>query len=365
METNDQGLTRSEKKFFILLGIILTFVMGVFTISTFSRNERVLDREISITNKEKNRQLNEDEIAKFDVSLVEDNVNNNVEYVTNVVSSEKKENKSVKVLNSKKNQNKEETVGFLEWDFPKNIVTEAMAGDKITINRNIVTKDGNTAYAQVTVRRLIIDTYMIQDISNNTLELQEGIYKYYYTYANVTKELVLTVKANLNLKSVNFPSIVDTENINKEDLTNYNNMISNTKITASSNNIDLRVSTSLLVKELPLYITLDKDLKGASVSSNTYGIRLNKTSPELYRKLNDDELLLWINPSVIGSNSQSEIELVINGIKYIFTLNINKTNKLDKDSNEKEINNPMPINSKDKINNNAQNFIEKINRKLS
>ena len=76
-------------------------------------------------------------------------------------------------------------------------------------------------------------------------------------------------------------------------------------------------------------------------------------------------LLLWINPSVIGSNSQSEIELVINGIKYIFTLNINKTNKLDKDSNEKEINNPMPINSKDKINNNAQNFIEKINRKLS
>lgn len=322
METETIGLTKEEKVMFSILGIILTFAIGILIINSFSAQERKLTEEQPITEKEEKK--TEEDGSNEDITLKEENTSNvtksKIAYVTNLTTKKKQPSK---LETTKKEIEKEETPVFVEWDYPEGIVTEAYANTTIKIDKNVILKDGSTGVAQVTIRKLIEDTYMIQDISSGELTLTEGTYKYYYTYADVTKELVLTVTGYLNPKEVTFPNIKDeTEEKDKEYLLNLKETIKNSEVLTEENTVNLTLKESSKFAEIPLYLKLEKDLSEVSVTSNTFGIRVNKTAPFSYQELQNNELVMWINLETFSTTSTSEILIILDNVTYSFMLNL-------------------------------------------
>jgi len=252
METKYEGLTKEEKVMFSILGIILVIAIGILIINTFSENERTLKVETPITETENKGTADDEKTSNSEINLIEDNtdkVNNKIAYVTNLTSSKKGKNTGSVSNVSKKEEIKDTTSiekpVIVQWDFPKDIVTLAEAGTTIKIDKNVVLEDGSVAEAQVTVRKLIDDTYMIQDISKGSILLTEGTYKYYYTYANVTKELVLTVKGYLNPVEASLPSIIDTEGLDEEYLNNYEDLVKTSNISVTDNSISMNLKNTI------------------------------------------------------------------------------------------------------------------------
>lgn len=355
MKTNEQGLTREEKIMFFILFIILMLTMGVFIIKTFSQHERVLTNEAPVSETEKNNGA-ENSNNQTDASLIEEKTESKkVAYVKNTYKK-----KSATLLKDTKKE--EETViqpVIIHWDFPSKIVTSAKAGETISIDRNVVLASGKTDLAQVTVRKLINDVYMIQDISEDVLTLTEGTYKYYYTYANITKELELIVTGNLNPTSVYKPSIIDTLE-NDEDLKKLQEYLENVSVSYEENKIDLTLKENAVLYEIPLYLTLDKDLTEASVSSKTYGIRVSNINIDTLENLKENELVLWINLEIISAMEQSEVSIFIDGVTYTITLHLNfAQDKIDSEEKEDTKNEEKDETDKEEDKENLEDDLEK------
>ncbi len=345
METKYEGLTKEEKVMFSILGIILVIAIGILIINTFSENERTLKVETPITETENKGTADDEKTSNSEINLIEDNtdkVNNKIAYVTNLTSSKKGKNTGSVSNVSKKEEIKDTTSiekpVIVQWDFPKDIVTLAEAGTTIKIDKNVVLEDGSVAEAQVTVRKLIDDTYMIQDISKGSILLTEGTYKYYYTYANVTKELVLTVKGYLNPVEASLPSIIDTEGLDEEYLNNYEDLVKTSNISVTDNSISMNLKNTNKITEIPIYLTLDRDLTEVNIVSKTFGINVLKTASSRYSELASNQILMLINLEIISTTNLDEVEIMINDVTYMVKVNVKKT--ADEEKDPEDNNNP-------------------------
>ena len=280
METNEQGLTKEEKIMFGILGIILIIAVGVLIINSFSANERKLeDSKTPITENKGQEDTVEDETITSDQeeSLIEDIPVENV--VTNTVASKKPSQKPTQIVvkPSKPNNKNEQTEipGIIEWNFKDNMITEAYSNTIINIDKNVVLKDGKEVEAVVTVRKLEGNSWNIVDISNNQLTVTKGTYKYYYTYGNQTKELLLTVKEKLEIEDI---TLLKLDATYEEDSTiteeEYNNLFKKLQVTKIEKEENIYKLTTIedTEKLIPIVLHIKEELTEPMLSSNTIGI---------------------------------------------------------------------------------------------
>ncbi len=367
METNEQGLTKEERLMFGLLGIILIVAIGVLTVKSFSENERVLE-ETPIKENNGQDNINEDITSKSDSSLIEETTENNVskKYNTSYTTSRnnsllaavtKKEKEISSSTNNKKEQDGTGSTNpsiYDTWNFKNNIVTKAYKGETIIIDKNILLSDGSEREAQVTVRKLINDTYMIVDISEGYIIATPGVYRYSYTYANVTKELVLTVYDYMESDSVSLLNINDEiidDSVNQEEFNSIKETLKNTNIAIIENKLNITVKqTSTTYHQIPLLITMKNLAQVTDISTNTLGTIVTREKTSWYQTLEENQFVLFINTDILKNN---EIIINIDGTTYILSINISITledKEDDKDETEEDKGNLENKNDENKEN---------------
>lgn len=351
MKTNEQGLTKEEKIMFGILGIILIVAMGVLTVKVFSDNERVLLEETPIKEndvKEDNIENNEENTSKSESNLIEGTNENNViktSYKTSKNNSYIAAVPSDNITSSKpvlpeKGESANENPVIISWDFNSNLVKEAYSGDKIYIDRTVILENGEKRTAQVTVRKLIEDTYMIVDTSSDYIVVTPGTYRYSYTYADITKELTLTVYDYLEPTSISFLNTKDEiidDSVTEEYLDSIKETIKNSTLTIEESNYKLTVNKNKNSSNvLPLVITSEKDInENSTIKSSTFGIKVEKENASWYEELNSNQILIFINIDMIND---SNVIINIDGIEYIIKLDITikNDNNATEDEEEKE-----------------------------
>lgn len=361
METNEQGLTKEEKIMFGILGLILIIAIGVLIINSFSANERKLDDSktpITETKGQKEDKAEDETITdNQEESLIEDDPVENVA-INTVVSNQTSTKPTQTVVTPSTPEVEEDNLGtgsteipgIIEWSFKDTMVTTSYSNVTITIDRNVVLNDGTEVEAVVTVRKLEGNTWNIVDISSNEIIVTEGLYKYYYTYGNQTKELLLTVKNELQPEKVEFLKLseVYTEDmtITEEEFTKYQNVILNSKLTVEENTYTLEtIKLDDTMPIIPIVLTLTEELTEPELTSATLGITPSIENNSWYQTLTNKEIILWLDLSVLDLTNQ-EINLNINGTNYYLNLIIvvNTTeeetpNEEDKEQNEDGITN--------------------------
>lgn len=359
METNEQGLTKEEKIMFGILGIILIIAIGVLIINSFSANERKLEDSktpITETKGQKEDKVEDETITNNqEESLIEDDPVENV-VINTVVSNQTSTKPTQTVVTPSTPEVEEDNLGtgnteipgIIEWSFKDTMVTTSYSNVTITIDRNVVLKDGTEVEAVVTVRKLEGNTWNIIDISSNEITVTEGLYKYYYTYGNQTKELLLTVKNELQPEKVEFLKLseVYTEDmtITEEEFTKYQNVILNSKLIVEENIYTLEtIKLDDTPQVIPIVLTLSEELTEPELTSTTLGITPSIENNNWYQTLTNKEIILWLDLSVLDSTNQ-EINLNINGTNYYLNLIIvvntpeeETPNEEDKEQNEDEI----------------------------
>lgn len=332
METNEQGLTKEEKIMFGILGIILIIAVGVLIINSLSANERKLeDNKTPITENKGQEDIVEDETTTSDQeeNLIEDVPVENV--VINTVASKKPSKKPTQIVvkpSKPSNKNEQSEIpGIIEWNFKDSMITEAYSNTIINIDKNVVLKDGKEVEAVVTVRKLEGNSWNIVDISNNKLTVTKGTYKYYYTYGNQTKELLLTVKEKIEIEDI---TLLKLDATYEEDSTiteeEYNNLIQKlqvTKIEKEENNYKL-TTTEDNQKLIPIVLHLKEELTEPILSSNTIGITPSIEQNNWYEELTSNNIIIWLDLTVLDITT-TEFNLNINGENYYFDLNIEIT----------------------------------------
>lgn len=354
METNEQGLTKEEKIMFGILGLILIIAIGVLIINSFSANERKLeDSKTPITETQGQKEdKTEDETITDNQkeSLIEDSPLENVA-INTVVSNQPSTKPTQTVTKPSTPENKEDNLGtgntevpgIIEWFFKDTMITSAYSNEIITIDRNVILKDGTEVEAVVTIRKLEGNSWNIIDISSNKINVTEGLYKYYYTYGNQTKELLLTVKNKLQLEKIEFLKLseVYTEdmNITEEEFTKYQNILLNSKLTAKENTYTLEtIKLDDTTPIVPIVLTLKDELTNPELNSTTLGITPSIENNNWYQTLTNKEIILWLDLSVLDLTNQ-EINLNINGTDYYLNLTIVvKTTEEDQPEEDKEQN---------------------------
>lgn len=354
METNEQGLTKEEKIMFGILGLILIIAIGVLIINSFSANERKLeDSKTPITETQGQKEdKTEDETITDNQkeSLIEDSPLENVA-INTVVSNQPSTKPTQTVTKPSTPENKEDNLGtgnievpgIIEWFFKDTMITSAYSNEIITIDRNVILKDGTEVEAVVTIRKLEGNSWNIIDISSNKITVTEGLYKYYYTYGNQTKELLLTVKNKLQLEKIEFLKLSEeyTEdmNITEEEFAKYQNILLNSKLTAKENAYTLEtIKLDDTMPIVPIVLTLKDELTNPELNSTTLGITPTIENNNWYQTLTNKEIILWLDLSVLDLTNQ-EINLNINGTDYYLNLTIVvKTTEEDQPEEDKEQN---------------------------
>lgn len=348
MKANEEGLTKEEKIMFALLGIILIVAIGVLVVKNLSDNERVLLEETPIT--ETNGQNDAEANLETGISesnLIEATPENVVNTINNTSNKEaylavvtKEDQKKPSKNNSTKKEDEKENIQtniFDSWNIKETIVTKAYVNDTIKIDRNVMLNNGTEAAAQLTIRQLIDDTYMIVDISSGYLTLSAGTYKYYYTYAGITKEAILTVYDYLNPESVSLLKLNDEiidDSITTEKYETLEESIKNTEVTLTTNKINLKVNETSSKNEIPIVLTLPSNLKTEEIRSNILGISITNKSNTWHQNIEENQVIAWINLAILKSKNINLI-LEVDGINYIVNLNIEiyKNNEDTKDDN--------------------------------
>lgn len=353
METNEQGLTKEERLMFGLLGIILIVAIGVLTVKSFSENERVLE-ETPITENKGQDDINEDITSKSDSSLIEETTENNVSKKYNASYTASRNNSLLAAVTNKEKETSSSTKPKKEqdgtgstnpsiydtWNFKNNIVTKAYKGETIIIDKNILLSDGSEREAQVTVRKLIDDTYMIVDTSEGYIIATPGVYRYSYTYANVTKELVLTVYDYIEPDSVSLLNVNDEiidDSVNQEEFNSIKETLKNTNIAVFENKLNITVKqTSTSYHQIPLLITMKNLTQVTDISTSTLGTIVTREKTSWYQNISENQFILFINTDILKSN---EIIVSIDGTTYILNINITITledKEDDKDDKEED-----------------------------
>ena len=352
METNEQGLTKEEKVMFSILGIILIVAIGVLIINSFSSNERKLeDNNTPITEGQTNNIKDETTTKGQEDSLIEDTPVENI--VTNTASSNKTSTITKVTVNKVTNEEKPTTngnsvPGLIEWSFKDTMITEAFSGETIEVDKNVILYNGKEVEAVVTVRKLEGNSWNIVELTNDEFQATEGTYKYYYTYSNQTKELLLVVKNKLSYEDINLLTLTSTYDetftITEEEYNSYQTLLQNSSLTKENPN------TLTIVKEenslsIPLLLTLNEDLVDKTITSKTLGITTSTENNTWYQELTSKDLIIWIDLSIIDITN-NEIIITIDNIDYYLYLDIVITEE-EPSENEDQENTPEEEPSED------------------
>lgn len=337
METNEQGLTKEEKIMFSILGIILIIAIGVLIINSFSKNERKLDdTKTPITEKTGQEDKVDDETTTNNQkeSLIEDEPLEDV-VIDNVVSNKPSPKPTQTVAKPSKPEKEEhlgtgnvEVPGIIEWTFKDNIITNTYSNTLIKIDKNVLLNDGKEVEAVVTLRKLEGNSWNIVDISNNEIIVTEGLYKYYYTYGNQTKELLLTVKNELQIEKIELLTIdaiyEENSTITEEEFNKHQKTLLNSSIIKENNTYKLTTTEDNSTNLIPIVLTITEELTDPVLTSSTLGIIPSVENNNWYQELTNKDIILWLDLSVLDLTNQ-EINLNINGTNYYFNLNIEIT----------------------------------------
>lgn len=334
METNEEGLTKEEKVMFSILGIILIVAIGVLIINSFSSNERKLDnKETPITeNKGQEETVKDENVTDIeDGSLIEDvpteNTTNNNSVVVNVSN-----NTSTKPKPTIKPNIPEEDVngtgstnipGIIEWEFKDTMITKAHTNEIITVEKNVLLKDGTEAEAVITIRKLEGNSWNIVDISTGSFQVTEGTYKYYYTYGNQTKELLLVVTNKLEFEKLELLTLTTYNEetiITEEEFNNYKSTLENSKLLLEENKL-IVYKVGQKTNLIPVVLTLNEELQEPVLYTSTLGITLSTENQNWYQELTTKDIILWLDLSVMDLENK-EINININGTNYYFDLTI-------------------------------------------
>ena len=340
METNEQGLTKEEKVMFSILGIILIIAIGVLIINSISSKERTLEDNNStpITeNKGQEDNKKDDKVNNnSDSNLIEDTTvqsdivinnepivnNNSSNQLENIVLEETKpeveqlpekepiedEIPSVEELPEENPEIPEDNEGTgstfpeiaITWEIKNTVITQAYTNDEIIIEKNILLSDGTEAEAAVTVRKKDGESYNIIDISEGKFIATEGMYKYYYTYNDVTKELDLIVKNHLELEKVEFLTLseeyqenLDAETSITED--EYNNIkVNMSYLTLSKEEENYIITSSITLDKLnyiPLLVTFNDEIINKEITTDTLGVTIKQDNELWHNEISTKELI--------------------------------------------------------------------------
>ncbi len=345
METNEQGLTIEEKIMFSILGIILIIAVGVLIINSFSENERKLDdNETPITENKDGKDNVKDETNTngSDSSLIEDTTEESKPIYNSKPTVSKKPSTSTKptyVVSKPKPKPtspiiKDDLNGTgstqpsvtLAWDFKDTVVVEAYDGDEIIIEEKVILENGEERTAAVTLRKQEGNCYNIIDISSGKVTVTAGVYKYYYTYGDVTKELLLIVKDNLPVTSIEFLKLKETYVTDSSFSEADYNLLKET-ITASELKLEGKIHTLTLNKKskepiiMPLVLKFKEDMTEKLVVSDTKGVTTKNTNEVWHEELTPNDIILLVDTSTIDFNN-NKIAIYIDGVEYVLYLNI-------------------------------------------
>ena len=220
METNEQGLTKEEKIMFFILGLILIVAVGVLIIDGFSKKESNANNETPASEVETGENKTEEQPESLKEEKTEEpsetTESSKEEQTVEKENNEKEQTDKTEEKIGKKNlpytavENTTSEVENYTWDFNREVITEAYAGDKISINKNVVLDNGVMEEAVVTVRKIIGNRHVIIDTTNDEFIAEYGTYIYSYTHNNVTREIKLQVYNNLPLENISILGLKET-----------------------------------------------------------------------------------------------------------------------------------------------------------
>lgn len=388
METNETGLTKEEKVMFSILGFILLVAIIFLIIANFSHNDRNL-KETPNNNKpvtkeeinppeEDNQEIKVDEVEEKTSDIIEEipvlNVTNSVtkHNVVNV-SNENNSKNQVNNTNSSETSNTQPDIQVEEkitWIINENVITEAFENDVIEINNTVNLSNGQIANALVTVRKLENDTYNIVDTTNNRFVATEGIYRYYYTYDNTTKEIELIVKKRLeNIDITPLTNSIYQENIEFTE-EEYNNIIknsNNTIITKKDHLYEININQTTKTNVVALSIFLNDKIDYVNTSSPS--ITIGSSYKEMWNEdYENGRLRFLIRTDEIISNEIIKLEVNYNNHNYVlellFNINVNIDEQQPTEQPEEEQTKQPEKNPTEDIEKNPSEEIDDLNNKI-
>lgn len=350
MNANESGLTKEEKIMFSILGIIILIAISFLIVMSFSKTDRNL-KEDPINNKPTTKDKitkSQEETTPIKIDEVDEPSSNIIEpvkttHVTNSVTkynvihvSNKNDLKSENTTDEPTTPTDEvipaipEVPEKITWDIPSTVLQEAFAKDTIYVDNTIILSNGATAQALVTVRKLEDDTYNIVELTDNRFVATEGLYKYYYTYENITKELPLVVKKRLeNIDIALLNNVAYTENSEFSEK-EFNNIIQNsnqTQITKNEHVYQLNINQTTNTNIVALFIYLNRKIE--YVNTSTPSITIGSSNPQMWNEdYENGRLRLLIRTNEITNNTPLKVEVNCNDETYVLELLINITKNI-------------------------------------
>lgn len=366
METNEQGLTKEEKVMFSILGIILAIAVGVLIINTFTSKDRQLkDNETPITENKEQKNNIEDEVTtddsekvlieelpeEYDIEMNENsiiNVNSNQSPSKKPSNSENK-NEDIQLedeVNQTQPEDSENGIGstgptVISWNIKDTVITQAYNNDLIKIEKNILLENEKEQEASVIVKKQEGDNYNIIDISTGEFVATTGVYIYYYTYADITKELTLVVKDYIVPENIEILNLQEQYNqsfaITEEEFNNLKEITNNSTLVKESEQFNLTINKNDdNLTLIPLVLTFNNDIPDSTiVSSTNEGVEIVKTNEAWHQKLTNQNIILWLDLSLVDINNEI-LNIKVDDKEYQLTLKIsiiNNEENLENDSN--------------------------------
>lgn len=381
MNANESGLTKEEKIMFSILGIIILIAISFLIIMSFSKTDRNL-KEDPTNNKPTTKDKitkSQEEKEKIEIDRVDEPSSNIIEPVklTNVTDSVTKYNvihvsnkndvKSENTTDQPSNDVEEiipevpEVPEKITWDIPSTVQTQAFAKDTVYVDNTIILSNGTTAKALVTVRKLEDDTYNIVELTDNRFVATEGIYKYYYTYENITKELQLVVKKrleNIDITLLNNATYTENNEFSQKEFDNIIKNSNGTQITKNEHVYQININQTTDTNIVALFIYLNRKIE--YVNTSTPSITIGSSNHDMWNEdYENGRLRFLIRTNEIQSNVPLNIEVKCNDETYVLELliNINK-NIIDNENpnngsnnNQETEDNNSPANENPSMNN--------------
>ena len=192
------------------------------------------------------------------------------------------------------------------------MITKAHTNEIITVEKNVLLKDGTEAEAVITIRKLEGNSWNIVDISTGSFQVTEGTYKYYYTYGNQTKELLLVVTNKLEFEKLELLTLTTYNEetiITEEEFNNYKSTLENSKLLLEENKL-IVYKVGQKTNLIPVVLTLNEELQEPVLYTSTLGITLSTENQNWYQELTTKDIILWLDLSVMDlENKEINIKL--------------------------------------------------------
>ncbi len=428
MEPEETGLTVAERIMFLILGLALLLVGAIFIFGNLKNKNASLKEETKVTetannDEVKNEETVSDDSAKKEEEKTEEDIKNGEKSESETVtedsnkssSNEKSEDNSDTTQSKEENNSTNESQNSTEkrdtpntripdtraddetvvlatsgvkeelpqvphtkvdeeviddsWNLPENIILEAYVGDTIEVNKTVVTQDGRTEPAQVTVRKLEGNSYNIIETPNNRFVASKGTYKYYYTHDSITK--VATLHVDEKATNVSFSPLASFDYVENDEFSRYDltNMIENSKgttITQENNNYVINIEKANKTNYSALLINTGEKIN--TIKSNTKGIYVGSEYSTLWNENYDTGTArVIVNLNYINSGEVIRLKVNINGeektIEVKFVITEKKEEKEELESDIEIIDNNILVEEKETSKEETQNVSESSNDK--